>query len=353
MKIRAKTKKDLLGEVNDKLLVDDRTKFRCNCLSSDLSEKEILDLFAEGGFEITRQGDFYEMYDSYRKYEKKIDVYLYLYVSEEVGSPIIYTLNSSSDYNRTAEPIIESSEGIYYYWIPPKIIESIKEEVLDKEGSTLNFFAYKKLSSKKRFEEERRPSFHREGTHESEDAAETLEEWKVEYGITPTKLRFNIPRKVKFSFSNLGEFVLESGDARYFHNKIVSSSLQKVMKLNKTVQSSNLSLEKEDGLERVIENSLEIKVENPLEYNDKDEFLEEMKNSEFHPSDVVAEKGSLLLDSRIVDEKTGGIFSLSTDGESFSLLPKYDSGFDCLMRFYQFMVEHIDSDASVLVEQDV
>lgn len=55
---------------------------------------------------------------------------------------------------------------------------------------------------------------------------------------------------------------------------------------------------------------------------------------------------------RVVDEKTGGIFLLSTDGETFSLIPKYDSGFDSLMRFYRFIVEKIDPNATIKMEGD-
>ncbi len=67
----------------------------------------------------------------------------------------------------------------------------------------------------------------------------------------------------------------------------------------------------------------------------------------------MSEKSSeLLLSCRVVDEKTGGVFNLSTDGEIFVLTPKYDTGFDSLMRFYRFLVEKIDSDAKIQIDDE-
>lgn len=345
MVLEATGLKELLSEASNKLKEDRRNNFRSICLSSDLEFEDILEAFGDR-FEVSPQGEFYELKTSYDKYGIEINVFLYLYQYSEVGQPILFTLNSSEDISRTAEPIITTTEGIYYLWMPPGIVESLKEKILDIEGSRLTYFYGEKFSSKRRFDEERRPEYKRKDEYKGDDAADTLEERKMEYGIFPTRLRFQVPTKAQFQFSNLGEFVLMRGKTDFFF-EMVNLGLEKVEGLNNAIQSSNLSVIEEDGIERISKRTLEIEVAHPLDYEDSSMFINEMKDDEFYPYNISKSEGSLLLEGRIVDEKNGGIISLSTDGSVFSLLPKYGSDFDSLMRFFRFMVERIDSDATV------
>ena len=346
MEFDARKMENFLAEVWDKFREDEGSNFRCICLSSDLSVDELLELFGER-FEISSQGDFFELRSGYKKYGTEIDVYLYLYYDKSSDFPLIFTKNSSVGFRRTAGPIIESNKGIYYSWKPPRIIESLKEEILDIERCKLNHFHYKKLSSEKRFDKERRPEFHRKGEYNGEDAEKTLDEMKIEYGITPTTLGFKIPSKAQFKFSTDGEYTLKKGDPFYFYEKIVKRGIEKAKNLNKTIKQTELDLKIVDGTEKIKEQSLKIKIQNTLNNENADNFLNELKESNFYPYNITNEKDSLLLDGRIVDEKNGGMLSITTNGETFSVLPKYGTKFDTLMRFYRFIINKIDSEANM------
>lgn len=346
MMLEARDLDGLLAEASSKLQEDQRNNFRAICLNSDLTMAEVTDAFSDR-FTLSPQGEFHELKTTYQKYGLDIDVHLYLYEHPEIDVFIIFTLNSSGDFSRTAESIIQGTEGMYYLWMPPNIVEALKEDLLAMEGSRLNYFYGKKFSSQRRFEEERRPEYPRKDEYEGNDAADTLEERKKEYGITPTRLRFDIPPKGTILFSNLGDFVLLNGAPHEFYHEIVQTALGRVREMNEAVQSSELSLVEEKGVERVTKKTLEIEVELGLDYEDAEDFFEELKEDEFFPYNLSKSKGSLLLDGRIVDQQNGGMFSLSTDGQTFSILPKYGSDFDSLMRFYRFVVEKIDSDATI------
>lgn len=350
MSLQARELPALLSEAAERLEEDQRNNFRVICLSSDLETEEVLDAFDER-FSISPQGDFHELKSSYSKYGREIDVHLYLYKHPEFDSFIIFTLNSSDDFSRTGERVIQNTEGIYYLWMPPKTVESLKEDVLSMEGSRLKYYYGEKFSSTRRFEEERRPGYKRKDEYEGDDAAETLEERKKEYGITPTRLRFKIPTQGEFTFSNLGEFVLRSGEPDNFYHDIVSRGLEKVRRMNETIQSSELTVIEERGVEQISKQTLEIKIENALDYDDAENLVNELKEDEFYLYNTTKREGSLLLEGRIVDQKNGGMFALSTDGKNFSVLPKYDSDFDSLMRFYRFLVEKIDSDATIEMDE--
>ncbi|MFC6954630.1 hypothetical protein [Halorubellus litoreus] len=269
-------------------------------------------------------------------------------MEEETETPILFTLNSSEDFRRTAKPAIVSTEGVYHLWIPPEKIDTIMEDILSVDGSRLTKFIAEKLSSERRFQKERRPEFERRQEYKGEDAAQTLDEARMEYGVTPKKLQFEIPSLADFGFGEEGEFVMKGGDASYFFNDIVKEfALKRVKRMNEQIQSTKLDLVKEDELERIDKQSLEIQLSNALEYEDREDFISELEDGQFYPYEINTERGSLLLTGRLIDEQNGGMLSLTTDGKKLTILPKHNSRFDSILRFYRFLVENVDPSASV------
>lgn len=336
----------LQSEVSQRMEDDGRANFRVICLSSGLPLGHIAELFPDS-FAKTKKGEFYELSTSYVKWNRKFEVYLYLFEHPEHGLPILFTLNSAEDIRRTTKSVIIGAEELYNLWLPPNKIETLKEEFLAQEGSRLTEFRAKKFTSERRYEKERRPEIQRKPTYEGEDAAQTLEEWKMLYGVSPTKLHIEIPTEAEFHFSNEGEFVLTKGDSTFFYEEIVSSAIGAMKSMNDTIQASHMDLVEKNGVQTIEKQSLEITVNNPLDYDDYTQLHDQMKEAEFYPYHLNKARGSLLLNGRIVDEENGGMLSISSDGETFSILPEYDSGFDSIMRFYRFVIEKVDSDADV------
>lgn len=341
---------DLLQEARGKLTQDNRTRFRIICLSTDLSWERLLQI-VRGYFDVTEQGVFHELYKSHTKHNKEFHVYLYLYEHPDTGAPIIFTVNSYDDFRRTAKSMIEGTEDLYTLWLRPSEVSELREELLDKQGVRLTGFDYDTFGKDQKHEAQRRPGHKRSGSHDSDDAMDMLEDWKLEYGITPTQLRFSLPDKGEFHFSNDGEFVMKTGDTEFLYNEIVESALQKAHPLSTTAQASELRVVTEGGIDQIQERPLEMTIGDVLNYEDVDDLISEMKADDFYPYSYQAAPGSLLLSGRIVDERNGGMISVSTDGETMTLLPRYESGFDSLLRFYRFIVEEVDPDTSIqLVE---
>ena len=329
------------------LMLDDRNRnFRVICLTTELEWDDFVTRF-KARFDVEEQGDFYELHDTYRKHNKRFDVYLYLFRHPATGSPTFLTLNSHDGFHRTADKIIRDSEGIYSMWFPPESMALLKGRILEEEGSKLVAFEGKKFGREQKYEEERRPGTRREGEYRAPDAATTLEERKKEYGITPTHLYFEWPTKGDFHFRDEGEFVLTRGDPDFFFNDVVTPGLEEVEPLNTAIKSSELHIVERQGVQQIEKETLEIELDSPLEYNEVGDLIGNMKDDGFYPYSYQAAEGSLLLNGRIVDEASGGMISLSTDGEILSVLPRYESGFDSLLRFYRFVVEQVDADATV------
>jgi len=344
--IDATTLDEFLLSAQQQMQEDRRNNFRIICLTSELPWNDLLGRF-EARFSITEQGELYELHATYTKHEQDFDVFLYLYEHPDTHSPIILTLNSHDDFNRTADSMITRTEGLYYLWFPPNEMALLKEDILDREGSKLVEFEGKKFGRERKYEEERRPGTRRKGEYEGDDAADTLEERKKEYGITPTHLYFEWPTKGDFHFRDEGEFVLTRGDPEFFFNEIVAPGLSKVEPMNTAIKSSELHIVEREGVDQIEKETLEISLTTPLEYDERGALIDQMKNEGFYPYSMQTAEGSLLLNGRVVDESNGGMISVSTDGETVSILPRYESGFDSLLRFYRFVVEEVDSDAKV------
>ncbi|WP_127341327.1 hypothetical protein [Halorubrum sp. 48-1-W] len=228
-------------------------------------------------------------------------------------------------------------------------MDAISDEVLNIEGCRLTRFIGEKFGQEARSQQERRPEFKRREEYSGDDAAQTLEEAKMDYGITPTKLEFEIPTKASFTLGNEGGIVMNKGDAEFFFNDIViDMAVSRVAEMNEQIQSSKLDVIEKEGVEVFEKQSLEIKLNNGLDYEDADDLITSLKEEDFYPYNTSAEKGSLLLTSRVIDEENGGMFSLTTDGRQMSVLPKHGSSFDSVMRFYRFVVENFDSNAHLI-----
>jgi hypothetical protein len=344
--LSADTLDQLIEEARGKLEQDKRTNFRIICLSTDLPWEQLLTI-TRHYFAVTKQGDFHELYATHTKHNKEFHVHLYLYQHPETGAPIIFTLNSYDDFRRTSGSLIKGTEDLYTLWLRPDEITDLQEEIMSDEGIRLTGFDYDTFGKEQRYEAERRPGFERSGSNNSEDAEHVLEEWKMEYGINPTQLRFSLPSKGQFYFGNDGQFVLTRGDTEYLYTTVVESALQKVHPLNTTVQSSELRVVTEGGIDQIKEKPLEMEINDTLDYEDVDNLITAMKTDDFYPYSYQAAPGSLLLSGRIVDERNGGMISVATDGETMTLLPRYESGFDSLLRFYRFIVEEVDPDTSI------
>jgi hypothetical protein len=113
------------------------------------------------------------------------------------------------------------------------------------------------------------------------------------------------------------------------------------------MKAADLSVSKENGFEQIEEEPVEITISDPLDYEDRNEFTSEMQKEDFYPYSAQASEGSLLFNGKIADERNDGIISVSTNGEDLMLLPRYDSGFDSLVRFYRFLVEKVDPDTEI------
>jgi len=349
--LEAEKIEELFDEVSQKLKNDKRKKFRVLCLNTDL-DKSILKKVFQKEFDVSEQGDFLELFTTYEKYEQEKKVFIYPFFSDELEAMVLFTLASSDELSKTIGPLVESTEGIYNLWIPPFYFEKIQEDIRNLESSKLTYFSFENFATDRKGIEVGK----KEGKYRGNDALAKLEEWKKKDDIKPIAMEFEIPRKTNIKVNNRGEFtILNQKDLhirreniKFFYEKIIRKSIEKLSKMNQEIKTSTLDvIETEEG-QRLQEKELHIELKNPLDYDEADNFIEQMESSNFVPFDYSTSKGSLIMEGNIADEKSGGILSLSSDGKTFLLLPKFDTKFDTLLRFYRFLIEKVDSHAQII-----
>ncbi|MFO7991622.1 MAG: hypothetical protein R6U61_04910 [Thermoplasmata archaeon] len=350
-KLEGATIEELFLEVSSILKNDKRKKFRALCLNTDLSKYIIKNIFKKS-FQVNDQGEFLELFTTYEKYEQEKEVYVYLFFTESLENIILFTLSSSDELYKTMGSLIESTEGIYNLWIPPSFLEIIQEKILDIRGSSLTYFSYENYASERRGLKRKKG----EGEYRGDDARSKLEKWKKEDEITPTSFEFKIPPKTNIKINNTGEFILLNkkdihvfpDNINFFYENLIKMSINEVSEINREIKTSTLDVIKTDTREKLEEKQLHIQLKDPLDYEDGSTFLEQMKSSSFMPYNYTTAEGSLIMEGNIVDKKNGGILSLSSNGERFLLIPKYNTKFDSLLRFFRFLIERVDPNAEIV-----
>lgn len=349
--LEAECIEELFDEVSKILKNDKRKKFRVLCLNTDLDKNILKDVFQKE-FDVTEQGEFLELFTTYEKYEQEKKVFIYPVFSDELETLVLFTLASSDELSKTIGPLVESTEGIYNLWIPPTYFEKIQEDIRTLESSKLTYFSYENYGTDRKGIEVGK----KEGEYRGNDALSKLEKWKKEDDIKPIAMEFEIPPKTSIQINNRGEFTilnqkdlhLHKENIRFFHEKIIRKSIEKLSEMNQEIKASTLDVIETEHGEKLQEKELHIELKNPLDYDEGDNFIQQMENSDFVPFDYSTDKGSLIMEGNIADEKSGGILSLSSDGETFLLLPKFDTRFDTLLRFYRFLIEKVDSHAQII-----
>jgi len=330
-------------EAITELEIGDQAKKRMIVLNAEYSKEEILKILEDNEFVHTNLGEIELLtakYSIYGQIEFTVDYYLFQ--DRESGLFIIFTLDSLSDYYRTLRPIIDSTERMYHFWILPQVIEDVKDFVLSKEGSNITYFHGKKIQLSRRFEKERRPDFSRDIKYEGRDAQDSLEEMKIEYGILPLKLSFSVPPICEFSIYSEGVFVLEWGNFKFLYDEVIRRIMKLSMAANKKIGDSKITINNVNGIDFLRMKKVRFVLEQRIEYDNFNRFLELMKEAGFFTYNATLKRGSIIFSGDVVDSKKGNIFTISTDGTEFDLVPKYDSGYDSLLRFFRFLVENID-----------
>jgi len=279
------------------------------------------------------------------KEERIVNFYLTQHpIYEEIY--FIYSFNGISDIYRTLFGAVESLSDVYYLWLPPSYFDKLKELILENEGSYMTYFRGQSMATGKG--EYKRPMFARKIIYEAEDAKMASEELRFEYGILPQTIEFVIPEVSKFRINKKGYYTLISGNVGVFLDEVINNLIKMVIEDNREIETAKLEVSKINGKEALNLKEIMFELENEIDFEEMKGFIKTMEEEGFSLYNTNLKKGSVIFSTHIVDEKKGNIFSLTSDGKRFTLMPKYKSNFISLIRFHNFLIEKIDHFTKVI-----
>ncbi|ODS36172.1 MAG: hypothetical protein A7315_14330 [Candidatus Altiarchaeales archaeon WOR_SM1_79] len=335
---------DFLKKTNKKLQIVTLI-FRPN------NNNQLLEIFRNQGFsvDISNFGDIVEISTKYNLYNTTREVYYYLTKHskyEEIY--LLFSFNSVGDIYNTLLNRVESIQDLYYLWLHPAKFDSLKEYILEIEGSYITYFHGKKVDIGK--QECKRPRFYREIKYRGDDAKISLEELQFEYGVLPQNIEFVIPAASQFKINKNGYYTLFSGNVEEFLRNIVQKSIDLVIKDNKEIEKAKFDIKRKGTVEILNSKDVKFELEQEIGFEEFEDFTEIMKNNGFSPYNVRLVEGSVIFSANIVDEKKGNIFSVTSNGKKFTIIPKYNSSPVSIIRFHRFLIEKIDQLTSVVYD---
>ena len=286
--------------------------------------------------------------------ENRIPVVYYAYLNPKTKLLSCFTDAPSDQIEKTIGAIADEP-GVYNLWIGPTAMEEIKDEIISKYPySDITTFTAKRTSSYI-FKGKIRPDFDRTIVYYGKDGLKTLEEAKYYYGAFPTDILFDVPAVMRFRVNAKGAFSLEFGNKEYFFD-IFNNTLEIVQNIRKTVESSRFELTTVQMERKELKVPFlvpwEIEFSKELEYPDAEVLVNKLQENGFTLYNYILSKGSVLLDSNIIDEVKKCMFSISMGSSRMVVVPRHYIHFDSFLRFFQTIVEDLDPQAKCHVGRE-
>lgn len=318
------------------------------------SLEDIVRMFRRYSAEFKYYGDILEIMLPYEYFNKMYKMRLHAYFRKDEKLLILFSVADSEEF-KEIDKIINNTREIYYLWVSPKSFDKIKGHILSKhlDAKITEFWAKRSLIDK--YKCNIRPEYRRTFHYFGADGKDALDELKYYYGVLPTSIKFEIPKKVTFLVTNKGKFTLKSArkDSLSYLFEIMEIVLKEALYLRGIIEKCKFDLgvittAKKEIKVPIIESGI-IHLTKSINAKDVEAVINRLRSEEkFVITDKILAEGSLLFSATLIDENKKTIFDLSARTNSITLVPKFNPSFDSLFRFYQFIVENIDSEAELV-----
>ena len=246
---------------------------------------------------------------------------------------------------------IKSSRGVTEMWMSPSIILRVLDDLEERYPSMRidNFIARRNPSDGT--ECVHRPRFERRVNYTGLDGSDVLKELRHYYGVHPVKMNLNLTPTINLNLYEEGLFILRdiNGETISEVQHLMSLVRDDILSLYSTAKQLRFeALESETTLGTVstpVIHAGEVTFgSGPITGPVAEEFV--MGSPEFSFMDVLLEEGSLNLSAIVIDEVRNAVFDVSGTESSLAIVPKSDASFDSFIRFYRYVTETLDSNAS-------
>lgn len=324
---------------------------------SQFNRAEFLRLLERDGFSTTDLGEITRIDKPFVDgdgNEGEASFYLHYDDSQHTGGVALFYTNQrkTEEIEGTILPLLEDSSGLYYLNVSPSLFRSIRQELIAENESSriVEFVAHRSEDSD--YPCRIRPEVTRTVNYYGDDGFEALEELEQNYGVRPRYLKFEVPERAQFKITRKGVFTLISGSLEVLFD-YVEFCVQKALEVKREYDASSFEmLPATETLSVPSSEPADIRLSGQLNFSQVAEIQAHMESSDWVFVDTFKQEGSVYFSGEIYDQQKRERFRMKATDERIRVFPQEEEGgLGSFLRFFEFVQNHIDPEASVPPEQ--
>ena len=278
-------------------------------------------------------------------------IYYYAFFDDRNNVPLFLTsARKTDDIPETLLDYIKRARDISNLWITPRIMRELKDRLFEEHDDLIITYFSAKRTPDSNIRAEYRPEVSRGIQYRGIDGRQALDEMEFYYGVLPKILEIWLPNGVAFRIDNKGIITLLKGN---FGNvfKIIESVIDKLIALRNAIGESNYTIYKvgiNNQFTHMIQTPWSVILPTRMRLDDIPGFCRALSEEEW---DFTVLEDMLLKESmfsaRLIDNNNSSVFDIETSGDSIDIYPVEQADIGSYIKFYEFLVENVDSQAVV------
>ena len=313
---------------------------------TEYSHDEFREILTEDGYYVVE--DYGAIQKMERQYGNKNRIQFYFSFDEETGIILFYTdMRKTEEIENTLEVFLRETPGVHYLFVSPRVLQSIREEIVDEEpGAQITEFIAKR-TERTETDAVFRPDFSRTINYYGDDGLEALREMERNYGVLPRIMEFSIPNGLQFRVTREGIFTLKEGDLMELF-EYIQLCIEEALRVKAAYRDADFQMVPvSDKLSIATADPVAITLHNPLEFHEVGDFKSSLQDNEYVVLDSFAEEGSLYFSSKLIDEMKNSVFRIKANDNEIRVFPQENKDLGSFYRFYEVIQDSIDERAEL------
>lgn len=315
---------------------------------TEYDEETIYELLERNGYQITEEFGAIDRISCEYGADRPAEFYFSFDDDHEVL--LFYTdMRKTEEIENTVEKFLERTSGIHYLYIGPQLLQEIREDIVQRSPAAEITEFVAKRTERTDTPATTRPEYARTINYYGRDGLETLRELEATYGVLPRIMEFDVPGGLRFRVNREGVFKRIEGSLLQLFEHI-QQCIQDSIEVKEEYENSNFEmLRTSSNLEIPISEPALIDLENSLEYREIPKIKDNFEDHDYVTVGPFADEGSLYFSAKIVDQVKNTAFRVKANESQIKVFPIKEEDFGAFYRFYEFVQDSLDENATLSV----
>lgn len=245
---------------------------------------------------------------------------------------------------------LKKTRDLSNLWISPHIMKEIKDDLITQHEDLIITYFSAKRSPNTRTSSHYRANVERSIIYRGIDGKQTLDEMEFYYGVLPKILEIRIPNELSFRIDNKGIITIKEGDITSVFD-IIEHLVEHIRPLKDAIGTSGYSLTKvgKKQFERPIQTPWSVAFSSSFNESVIPNIQQDIEEDEWDFTLLEHSEISSTspFSARVIDNMSGSLFDISIHGNGIRVYPVEKTDIGTYMRFFEFVLESVDSMAVV------